>query len=183
MTRPFFTLSLFVILLAAAGCGGSKQVPAEGVVKLDGKPVEGAQVTFISDDGKHSFTATTDAAGLFSLFGGDGAGALPGNYKVTVIKTAAKKNVESLSLEDAGKMMKKDYDDAAKANKGASDPKKMMMGGKGGMMPPQAGMMGGPVNVGQKSELPAIYASGVSTPITAKIPSEGPIAIDLKSKP
>ena len=182
MSRSFLTLSLFAILLAAAGCGGSKLVPAEGDVKLDGKPVEGAQVTFISDDGKHSFTATTDAAGHFALFGGDGAGALPGNYKVTVFKTAAKKNVDS--IEDAAKMMKKEHEDAAKANKAGSPDMKKMMGGKGGaMMGMTPGMMGGPVNASQKSELPAIYATGVSTPITAKIPSEGPIAIDLKSKP
>ncbi len=79
------------IALAALGCGGPKPVPVEGVVKLDGQPLGGATVTFMSsEDSKRPATGYTDQAGVFHLtsFKNDD-GAFPGEYRVLVTKIQA----------------------------------------------------------------------------------------------
>ena len=85
---------LFVLIAALSGCGPSATsdlpatVPAEGVVTLDGSPVDGATVTFLADAGTHHATATTDASGKFALQAfPEKSGAVPGSYKVEVNKT------------------------------------------------------------------------------------------------
>jgi hypothetical protein len=90
-TRPAAALVAAVALLAAAGCGG-KHTPVKvgGKVTLDGKPVEGATVTFYSaaggDEGRPA-NGRTDADGVYHLGTmGDEDGALPGEYKVVVAK-------------------------------------------------------------------------------------------------
>lgn len=87
--------------LEGCGSGRPKTVPVTGVVTLDGKPVEGANVTFYPDTGQSAGTAqpkktdqvtrpatgTTDKEGKFTLKTFEpGDGALPGKYKVTIIK-------------------------------------------------------------------------------------------------
>ena len=77
-----------VTLAGCTGEGGPATVNASGVVTLDGKPVEKAQVIFISDAGTNPTSAMTDAQGHFSLsYNGEKKGAIPGNYKVQVSKT------------------------------------------------------------------------------------------------
>src|SRR5947209_3031632 len=86
-----------VVLLAAlglaAGCGGPHTpVRVEGVVTLDGNPVEGAAISFLSEagDGKEGRMAygTTDGEGVFRLTTlKPDDGALPGTYKVLVTKS------------------------------------------------------------------------------------------------
>lgn len=90
-------VSVFCALLAV-GCGspGShlpKTVPAAGVVTLDGKPVDGAQVVIVPvGDGKNGADAVTNASGHFSLRAyPEKDGAIPGEYKVQVSKTVATK--------------------------------------------------------------------------------------------
>lgn len=88
---------LAVVLLTAAltaGCGSAgghlpKTVPAEGVVTLDGKPVDGAQVVLVpSGDAQTGAFGTTDASGRFALRAyQEKPGAIPGDYKVQVSKT------------------------------------------------------------------------------------------------
>jgi hypothetical protein len=88
-------VSLLVFLTAAlSGCKPSATrdlpatVPAEGVVTLDGSPVDGATVTFHADAGSHHATATTDASGKFALRAfPEKPGAVAGSYKVEVNKT------------------------------------------------------------------------------------------------
>ena len=86
---------LFIILfvaLAVAGCG-PKGLPTnyvEGIVTLDGQPLEGALVTFRPEtpDGKVA-VGQTDATGKYTLTTDGGLpqkGALEGEYKVTVTK-------------------------------------------------------------------------------------------------
>jgi hypothetical protein len=81
-----------VLLVAGSGCGGSgKPVKTEGLVTLDGKPVDGATVTFhpAAEQGR-SATGLTGVDGVFQLQTfAEADGALPGEYKVTVIKTEA----------------------------------------------------------------------------------------------
>jgi hypothetical protein len=86
---------LFIILLAAfvlSGCGakGLNTNYVEGIVTLDGDPLEQAVVTFfpVIEDGKVA-TGTTDETGKYMLTADGGAplkGALEGDYVVTVRK-------------------------------------------------------------------------------------------------
>lgn len=94
MSRLFF-LASSVCILALTGCGGIDvdTVPVSGVVLLDGSPVEGASVTFLSDIGNRVATGKTDASGKFSLKTVVGEqmvdGAVVGAHKVTVAKTTS----------------------------------------------------------------------------------------------
>jgi hypothetical protein len=88
------------ILFLAAGCGGGDTsnrppvAPAEGVVTVHGKPVEGATVVFIPTEGStygsYGAAAVTDDEGRFAAaaFPPD-PGAVPGSYTVTISKTEA----------------------------------------------------------------------------------------------
>ena len=89
--KPFLPLFVFLLLVAFVGCGDSNPptYKVTGVVTLEGKPVEGATVTFTPSGGSEQKPAvgTSGADGKYSLTtftGGDGA--LPGSYKVTVSK-------------------------------------------------------------------------------------------------
>lgn len=86
--------SLNVLILAAVvawgvtGCGPARPatLPATGEVTYNGQPVSGAQVMFLSPDGRPA-NATTDAAGKFTLTTfEEGDGALPGTHQVTINK-------------------------------------------------------------------------------------------------
>lgn len=81
-------------LFAVVGCNSAgsnlpKTVPASGVVTLDGKPVDGAQVILVpAGQGITGASAVTDASGRFSLRAyPEKDGAIPGEYKVQVSKT------------------------------------------------------------------------------------------------
>lgn len=83
-----------VALVALVGCGGSsgfpKTYPVTGTVKLNGKPIDGAMVTFQLDGGKENAIGTTDKNGEFSLsMFRPGDGAIPGKYKVAIKKEDA----------------------------------------------------------------------------------------------
>lgn len=85
-------------VLGLAGCSGRPTIdtqPVEGIVTLDGQPLEGATVTFIpvQEGVGASATGVTDSSGKYLLTaigagpGAEpGAGALPGEYYVGVIK-------------------------------------------------------------------------------------------------
>ena len=136
--------------------------------------------TFITEDGKQSASAQTDKDGSFSLSEGGKSGVRPGTYKVVVTKTKGSATPgEGASPEDMAKAMKKVAEEgAAKAPKaGGTDMMSKMKAGAPG---------GGPAAPGAevKSELPAIYASASTTPITVKVPTESqPVKVELKSKP
>ena len=85
---------LVVMFLVAGGCGGGnlpRTVPARGVVTLDGKPVEAAQVVLVPDPqapGALGGFGASDASGRFSLRAFDAKdGVIPGAYKVQISKT------------------------------------------------------------------------------------------------
>ena len=91
-TRAMFALVL-ALTVATVGCKGSRLeglVDAEGVVTLNGSPVEGATVIFAPKsygEKSGSATATTDAQGKFKLTTSQpGDGAYPGDYLVSVTK-------------------------------------------------------------------------------------------------
>jgi hypothetical protein len=83
-----FSLSLLV----AAGCGsgGPSLVPVSGTVTLDGKPLEGATITFIPDPSNAKPQTdggdVTGPGGTFASTYRNRAGLAPGKYKVVVTK-------------------------------------------------------------------------------------------------
>lgn len=87
-------LSLAGLVLATAGCSRSRLpqvVPAGGVITYRGAAVEGASVMFVPIGGgkEKAATAVTNASGKFQLSTfGQADGAMPGQYKVTVFKSA-----------------------------------------------------------------------------------------------
>jgi hypothetical protein len=86
--RSFGVVLSVALVLPQCGCSGQyKTVPVEGIVTLDGKPVEGATVSFCPAEGRPA-SGLTDADGVFQLttFKEDD-GALPGDYRVVVKKT------------------------------------------------------------------------------------------------
>jgi len=183
--RYAFFLTLAVSSLVLTGCGGG-HVPVTGVVTVDGKPVEGATVTFITEDGKQSASGQTDSSGNFSLSDSGKPGARPGSYKVIVTKTkGAAMPTEGADPNDMAKAMKKFADEDAKAGKTGKSAAK---GGGTDMMSKMkaAAPTGGPAAPGTevKSELPALYSATSTTPLTVKVPPESqPVKIELKSKP
>lgn len=106
-------LSIALCGCAWLGCGSAgshlpKTVPATGVVTLDGKPVDGAQVVIVpAGDGKNGANAVTDASGRFALRAyPEKDGAIPGDYKVQVSKTVEVKLPGKL---DGGDAVRFDY--------------------------------------------------------------------------
>jgi hypothetical protein len=185
MNRTLLYLAGLASLLLLTGCG-SRLSPVSGVVLLDGKPVAGASITLISDDGKHSATAQSDDNGRFTVETQTKPGAYPGNYKVVVAKYPKVENAISPALagdptkgnKDYEKQMKKEVD-AGKTTLKAPAGLKMPAGAQGKMppMPKSADLTSG-----AKSELPELYASADKTPLTIKVPVEGEVKLELKSK-
>ena len=152
--------------LAASGCGAGLH-PVPGVVTMDGAPVSGANVTFVSEDGSKTFSAPTGADGKFTMTSGEKSGVEAGTYKVLVVKTAVLAGTENLKPSDPeyAKHMQQAQKEAAKASQGSMPPG---LGAKASVAPP-------------KSELPAMYGSAVTTPLSVTVPLQSsPLTIDLK---
>jgi hypothetical protein len=165
-----------VALVAACffspGCSDASKV--NGLVTLDGTPVEGASVVFVSESGNETYTGRTDAKGEFTVLSADQkSGAKPGTYKVLVTKLPPKEPMSAPAPGEGGSAAAKEMQ---AASKGAS-PK-----GAAGMPNPMMGR-GSQAPIGVKSELPAVYASAESTPLRVKIPMETKqLVLELKSK-
>lgn len=81
----------FFVCLAICGCGRSATVPkietlpVKGTVTLDGKPLAGATVIFMTVDTPAAFVGTTKDDGTYELLGPEGrATSLKGRCQVTV---------------------------------------------------------------------------------------------------
>ena len=171
---------LFVAAVASCfaltGCG-TKYSEVKGVVKLDGSPVEGATVTLVSDDGKKSYAGVTDASGNFAILSGDKPGAPAGSYKVLVIKNKSVAGLGEGGMVAGGdsymKMMKGNQKEAEKEStkgmKGSIGPAPVSMAPQGA--------------AAVKSDLPGTYGAAASTPLTVTVPTNGPVTLELKSKP
>ncbi len=91
LTRRGVSLLSVVLLL---GCSGSeenpdwaKRAPASGTVLYQGKPIEGAIVTFANNAAQAAATGVTDSAGHFDLTTyTDRDGAVPGQQVVSIRK-------------------------------------------------------------------------------------------------
>ena len=91
MKRNTFLLGLLVFALLFTGCGPATLpvVHVTGKVTFEGKPVEGASVTFSPMDSEGRLASgLTDVQGEFLLLtqGATKNGCLPGSYRVTVSK-------------------------------------------------------------------------------------------------
>ncbi len=90
----WWAVPLVLCLVGTAGCGSGIDRPrvefVEGVVTLDGKPLEAATVGLTPVSGGLPAYGNTDAAGVFRLTssrgGLPGAGAVAGDYRVSVRK-------------------------------------------------------------------------------------------------
>ena len=100
------SLGLFVLVLAAAGCGsGPRLYKAGGTVTQNGKAVQDAQVTF-SYENENFATGTTDASGKYQLSYMGGLGTPTGKCKVTVTKVSAR---QFLAASPQGDRSSPDY--------------------------------------------------------------------------
>jgi len=173
MFRYLSAIVAFGAVVLFAGCGTS-MVKVNGVVTLDGNPVEGATVTFVSEDGANMYIGRTDPSGQFSLGAGEkNQGAPAGTYKVLIVKTPVIPGAESMSAgsPEATKTMAKMASEQSSKSGGT----------------PLIGMMKAPTPGASgpkiKSELPTVYAAVDSTPFTVKVPPPAqPVTLDLKSK-
>jgi hypothetical protein len=149
--RRFF---VGVLVATLAGCGGGPNVyPVSGSVRLKGKPLAGATVTFAPVGEGRAAVATTEPDGTFRLNtnlpgGSGGSGALPGDYKVTVSKFVPPDGMTEAEYE------KKAAADAAKRESGAYNPD---------------------VSLPAKVEtVPPGYSDGAKTKLKAAVTSGGP---------
>lgn len=85
MVLLFLMLSFATVGLPGCGGGGDaapKTVPVSGTVYLDGQPLEGASVNFVSTTGKFAAVGRTGPDGRYEL----AQGAVPGENKVHITK-------------------------------------------------------------------------------------------------
>jgi hypothetical protein len=127
-----------VMLVLLTGCGGGETVklpatvPFSGKVTLDGKPLEGAILTFIpSSPGGEVGTGSTNADGKYELKIGTTitkSGGVPGTYKVRInrLSTMDGKPFDptkkgSVSVP-GGDLLKEEYSDQEKTQLQATIP-------------------------------------------------------------
>ncbi|HKB03650.1 MAG TPA: carboxypeptidase-like regulatory domain-containing protein [Gemmataceae bacterium] len=154
-------VGLTVLVFAAAGCDGRRTpVPVSGTVTLDGRPVEGAIVTFhlVGDDKEgRPATGQTDKAGTFRLTTGNEDGARAGEYKVVIVK----------NVLPSPKVKMPDFPDTPE---GRNQREHFLWKQFGDDQLPYRNM------------LPERYADLKSTPLTCKVPGDSPVHFPLTSK-
>jgi hypothetical protein len=96
---------IVIVAMVGVGCGpaGPVLAPVEGVVLLEGEPLEGAVVLFQPEGGGKPSTGLTDAAGKFTLTTlekGDGAYVGANSVAVTKSLPSAAANVEEGEISD-----------------------------------------------------------------------------------
>jgi hypothetical protein len=86
-STPYRLVAAIVLagLPPVIGCG-SAQLPVSGVVKFDGKPLEGAGIGFHPRDKGPIGSGATNAQGEFTMESSNKPGLPPGFYLVTVSK-------------------------------------------------------------------------------------------------
>ncbi|HEY8505628.1 MAG TPA: carboxypeptidase-like regulatory domain-containing protein [Gemmataceae bacterium] len=93
-----------LVLVVAAGCGsgGGPELPVNGVVTMDGTPLDGATVVFYPEEKGGAFgTGVTGSDGKFVIARSEGkSGLAPGKYKVTVSKMSIPQREGEPSPED-----------------------------------------------------------------------------------
>ncbi|TMQ35118.1 MAG: carboxypeptidase regulatory-like domain-containing protein [Planctomycetota bacterium] len=145
------------VVLATVGCGCGGLVRVQGVVKLDDLPVEGAVVVFtLENDTGHPAASITDAQGVFHLTTyKTGDGAMPGQYKVTIMPPQRSPGVKYHEGMTFGEAMEQ-------YSKGLHELR---------TKPPLPG-----------SGIPAECRDPARTPLRQAVPPDGPIVFELHSE-
>jgi hypothetical protein len=143
------------LLLGLTGCGGGL-VSVEGVVKLDGQPLEGAMVVFtpVNEKGQ-SASGLTKSDGTFELKAANGKnGVAPGTYKVVVSHSEV----------------------MASPGGGSPDPSRM------NDIMREAKKQAAKEAKSKKAVVPAKYRSVQTTPFQETVPPKGKITLELTSE-
>ena len=149
------SLLTFAMMLAV-GCGKSddsghaKTYPVSGTVTVNGKPVEGATVTFHQTSGTGTSIGATDSSGKYTLSTfASNDGAPPGQYKVSIAKYDASAKGPTTTGPPPGQLASGDLDMT----------RDLEVGG--------GGAAGG--SAGPKSLLPDKYANQLSSGLIATV--------------
>ena len=87
---------LCVVILFAAGCSGSREfVPVSGSVELEGKPLEGATVTFHCKEKDSYSVGQTDSKGELKLATSTHDGAVTGEHLIMVSKMVLEEHMNT----------------------------------------------------------------------------------------
>jgi hypothetical protein len=153
----FFGAWILIVTGAGAGCGKGSLTKMEGTVTLDDKPLSGALIQFVPEDGTGSpATATTGTDGSFRLTTrSTGDGALPGDYRVMVTMP------DESSGPAAGQM--------------SGDPNERMEAMKKFTLERKKS------DPNKKPAIPASYGDPKKTPLRQRVPAEGKVVIALNS--
>lgn len=131
-------------------------VEASGVVRHNGKPVEGASVVFAPiEPGEHAARGRTDENGKFSMQAFPSKeGAVPGKYNVAVSKT-----IETTMTYEIPAEASEDAEHAEEATEGRTEE-----------------------GVGWKNILPQRYASPLSSGLEMEVPVDGTESLEIELK-
>ena len=153
-TRSLFWAVLPAALLAAgcAGGGTAQPVKVRGVVKLDDKPIEGAMVVFLPADSKSGHNAQGVTRG-------------DGSFQLSTYR-------------DGDGALPGEYKVVVQYNEGVAAPagndmKSAMTGMQANMKKKQ-----GPAKI----VIPAQYSDPGQTKLRQKVPADGDVTFDLKSR-
>jgi len=144
----------FAGCFAVLGCGGEVYHHVTGQVLLDGKPLPGATVTLVSTDNR-MFSTMSDTGGSFEIKAGKKKGPPAGSYKVIVAKAGTEVEAASGTPPDINS---KDYLEMMKKS---TEKKK---------------------KTDDEVTVPKAYGTVETTPLSANIPEDVPLKLDLKSK-
>jgi hypothetical protein len=94
------TMTFTLLLSGCSGGGIAGLVSCEGIVSLNGQPLENASVTFIPTTGNRSAGGMTNAQGHYKLSTNLNVGVLPGEYKVTITKSVPETEKDALLVQE-----------------------------------------------------------------------------------
>jgi hypothetical protein len=114
--RLWFGSAITVLMVAIAGCGGTKKGTVTGKVTLDNKMVSMAKVKFVKDGQEF---ATTVSLGRYSI------DLEPGEYKVFLESTMPPAKVQMVGAPKAPKDVSKGMKDHSADKSDASSPPSM----------------------------------------------------------
>lgn len=150
-------LALACLLPVVSGCG-HKMAKVEGIVTLDGEPVEGATVTFIPDGSGLQASGRTGSDGVFRLSTRTtGDGVAHGTYKVIIVKATGKQYGSGEDVTDPDSL-KQLYGQFVKDQRDKKKKKEK-----------------------PKAIIPAVYSDPAKTDLKAQVPTDGPIKFELRS--
>lgn len=147
---------LLLFVVGMLGCGGGPVTdrppvfPVQGKVTLNGEPVVGADVTFVSETANRGAFGRTGADGVYKLTTfGNNDGAVEGKQSVTIVKTVAAAPTKSVASVDSADYVPPGYGDE-------------------------------PAVEEPKALIPARYASAETSGLIAIVNTDGPNQVDFE---